>query len=79
MTAELYDGMAAAMSDQLRNSAGFIAHYSQPIEGGFEVVELWESRAEFDAWYNGTVMPAVAQAGINPETTVTEVHNVIAI
>jgi hypothetical protein len=79
MTQEMYDGMADRLVDDLRLMPGFIAHYSRAIDGGWEVVELWESQDEFDDWYKGHVMPAVQQAGLSPQLSVTEVHNMIAI
>jgi heme-degrading monooxygenase HmoA len=79
MTQEMYDGMVAQMVDEMRMMPGFIAHYSRAMDGGWEVVELWESQQEFDDWYQGHVAPAVQQAGINPQISVTEVHNMVAI
>jgi hypothetical protein len=66
MTKAIYDQMSEGMLPQIKKQAGFIAHAGCPIPGGWEVVEIWESQAHFDAWINGVVLPAAGPAGMAP-------------
>jgi hypothetical protein len=45
---------------------GLIFHASGPIEGGWGVIDFWESRAQFDAFIAEHVMPVVGTAGAAP-------------
>jgi hypothetical protein len=45
---------------------GLIFHASGPIDGGWGVLDFWESRAHFDAFIAEHVMPAVASLGGPP-------------
>jgi heme-degrading monooxygenase HmoA len=78
MTAEMYDGMAAALNPVLRSSPGFVAHAAAPIPGGFLVTELWESEEAFAAWFNGHVRGPAQAAGLSPINTITPAHNIIS-
>jgi len=77
MTAEMYQGMSDQMLPVVKTMAGFIAHAGIPVPGGFQVIEFWESRENFDAWFNGVVKPAAEAAGINPTTTYQEAHQIV--
>ena len=43
---------------------GMIFHASGPIDEGFGVIDFWESREDFDAFFGSTVQAAVAEAGV---------------
>ena len=43
-----YDQAVAQVRDQLRRAPGFVAHAAGPMEGGYRVVEFWNSREELD-------------------------------
>ena len=77
MTAELYNGMSVQMLPVIKTMPGFIAHAGMAIAGGFQVIEFWESQEHFDAWYNGTVKPAAAAAGLAPLMTYVPAENII--
>jgi heme-degrading monooxygenase HmoA len=68
MTRAIYDQMSEGMMPQIKKQAGFIAHAGCPIPGGWEVVEIWESQEQFDAWLKGIVMPAASAAGMAPSS-----------
>ena len=58
MTTEMADGMVqAGVADQLKAAAGFRHHVSGPTEAGYRVIEVWESRDTFQAWFDGTIKP----------------------
>jgi quinol monooxygenase YgiN len=43
---------------------GMIFHSSGPIDEGWGVIDFWESRADFDAFFGSRVQAAVAAAGV---------------
>jgi hypothetical protein len=43
---------------------GLIFHASGPIEGGWGVLDFWESRQHFDKFITERVMPAMTEQGI---------------
>jgi heme-degrading monooxygenase HmoA len=44
---------------------GMIFHSSGPIDGGWGVIDFWESRADFDAFFGSRVKAAVDASGID--------------
>ena len=43
---------------------GMIFHSSGPIDGGCGVIDFWESRADFDAFFGSRVKTAVDETGV---------------
>jgi hypothetical protein len=43
--------------------AGLIFHAARPIDTGFEIYEVWESKAHADKFNEEVVWPAVARSG----------------
>ena len=72
MTQEMYEGMSAQMMAVIKAMPGFIAHAGMQIPGGWQVVEFWQSREQFDAWYESGVKASVAAAGLRPIFTYAE-------
>jgi hypothetical protein len=52
---------------------GFMMHVAYPSPGGFSVGEVWESRGQFETWFNENVKPNVP--GVQYE--VIELHAVV--
>jgi hypothetical protein len=69
-----YDKVSANLTHLMKRQPGFTMHVAYPTPGGFYVTEIWESRAQFETWFNETVKPNVP-AEIQPE--VTELHAVV--
>jgi hypothetical protein len=65
MTQELYERIAPYILDQVRENAGFIAHAAGPIEGGWQVTEIWTSQSQHDAWFFGSIAPSIPD-GVRP-------------
>ena len=42
---------------------GMLFHVARPVDGGFEVFEVWESKAKADKCNEQVVGPAVARTG----------------
>jgi hypothetical protein len=74
MTQEMVDGMAAALKDQMKAHPGFVVHTNGPVDGGWRVVEVWDSEELFTAWYEGSVKPNLPE-GIEPQVTSRELHD----
>ena len=56
--AEIVEPMQrAGVVDQLRKAPGFQGHWSGPSGADYKVIELWESREAFQAWFDGTIKP----------------------
>jgi hypothetical protein len=43
---------------------GMIFHSSGPIDGGWGVIDFWESRGQFDAFFGSRVKAAVDATGV---------------
>ena len=54
-----YEQLAAALLPLLQATDGFIAHAAGPVEGGYQVTELWESKAAHSDWVAAHVAPAM--------------------
>ncbi len=72
MSTSTYDAIAAAASPSQGKAAGFVAHYAIVEDGGIKVIEIWESVAAHDAWYNEVVKPNLPP-GV-PEPTFAPLH-----
>jgi hypothetical protein len=58
LTEEIYSGMIGQMMPLMRSSKGFISHAGGPSpSGGWRVVEVWESQADGEAWFDVNVKP----------------------
>lgn len=60
---------------------GMLFHASGPIDGGWGVIDFWESRADFDAFLEDRVQPGIAASGVQmegpPDIKEFPVHEVI--
>ena len=45
--------------DKMKSAPGFKGHWSGTTDTGYRVVEVWESPAAHQAWYDGTVKPSL--------------------
>jgi hypothetical protein len=72
-----YDQVMEAMA--LGDSApdGALFHWVAATGDGIKVVDVWESKEQFDAFATSQIMPNVQKAGISsaPEMTTHELHN----
>ena len=56
-------------------SAGFLTHHAGPTEGGFCVIETWESAESLQAFYETKLRSALAAAGIQVKPRIFEIVN----
>jgi hypothetical protein len=64
-----YELLAAALLPLLQAADGFIAHAAGPVEGGYQVTEVWESEAAHSAWVTAHVIPALPPGTTPPIIT----------
>ncbi len=75
-TQEGYDGMLHALADTIRAAPGFLLHTSHPVEGGWRVIELWETKEAANQFFAKHVAPNLPP-GIRPKRTVQELHSLL--
>jgi hypothetical protein len=74
LTEDVYAGMMGQLMPVLRSSKGFVSHAGGPSpSGGWRVVEIWESEADGDAFFETAVKPNLPP-GMTPERTYHPVH-----
>lgn len=79
-TEELYQAtFDRVIPDRTKPPAGLIAHFGAPgTEGGWQVIDVWESEDAFRSFLEGSVKPAAQELGAPPfESKVVEVRNAL--
>jgi hypothetical protein len=76
---ELYDQLfELVIPDTASPPRGLLGHYAGPGEGGWQVVDVWESREDWDRFRDEKVMPAAQEHGMPPfDSEIVEVHNML--
>lgn len=62
-TQEQYEAVNAQMDVEANPPEGLIFHAAGPIEGGWGVIDFWESREHFDRFLEGRLGPAIEELG----------------
>jgi hypothetical protein len=47
---------------------GLIFHVAGPSKNGWQVIDVWESRADFDRFFDEKLGPAIRLSGVVPTT-----------
>ena len=76
-TKELIDGMFAQLQGPQRSAQGFILHANGGVPGGWRVTEVWDSQADFEAWFDGHVKQAFPEGAPTPSITFDELNNIL--
>ena len=71
VTAEQFDKLEAAHGARQDVPAGLLFHASGPVDGGWGILDFWESREQFDSFVAERVGPAAAKVGI---TAAPDIH-----
>jgi hypothetical protein len=76
-TAEIYDKVLADTNLGGKVAPGEIFHVAGPYEGGWRVVEVWESQEQFEQFAREQFSPLTRKHGAPnpPNITIWEVHN----
>jgi hypothetical protein len=61
-TAEDYAKVKAELGGADETAAGLLSHVAGPVEGGYRIIDTWESRAVANAFWTDHLEPAVARA-----------------
>ena len=67
-----YDAIHERMNVEGDPPAGMIFHSAGPIDGGWGVIDFWESRMQYDRFAADRVGPAAAAAGITAQPDIRE-------
>lgn len=78
-------GVTQAQYDQVRNEvspdnkppAGMLYHVAAPMANGWRVVEVWESQAAADKFFQEKLAQALPKANINVKPDTAQVHNIM--
>lgn len=79
-TQQQYDAIHAHMDVDFNAPKGMIFHSAGPVDGGWAVIDFWESREAFDSFAQSQLMPAGQELGDQgfpgpPEIREFPVHN----
>jgi hypothetical protein len=72
VTADQFGVMERSVDPDTNPPDGLIFHASGPIEGGWGVIDFWESREQFDRFAKERIGPAVAAAGVSAALDIRE-------
>ena len=75
-TEQGYDGMLVALEGSLKHAPGFVLHSAYPVEGGWRVLEVWESKVQANEWFAKAVAPNLPP-GVRPKRSVQELHSLV--
>jgi len=62
-TQEQYDTVHSHIRVDEDPPEGLIFHVAGPVEGGWGIADVWESRGHFDRFLEGRLGPALAELG----------------
>ena len=62
-TQEQYDALHSHLGVDQNPPEGLIFHSAGPIEGGWGVIDFWQSREAFDRFVQSRLQPALQQLG----------------
>ena len=75
-TQEMIDGMRPVL-DKIREQRGFVIHTNGPVADGWRVLEVWDSQADFEAWFEAYVKPAFPEGAPAPVIAFDELNEVL--
>lgn len=76
-TKEMIDGMFAQLSGPQKGAQGFVVHVNGPMDGGWRVTEVWNSQADFEAWFEDHVKATFPEGAPMPAITFDELNAVL--
>ena len=75
-TQQGYDGVLGILAGSLKQAPGFVLHTAHPVEGGWRVIEVWESKEDANRFFAKHVA-ANLPPGIRPKRSVQELHSLV--
>jgi len=74
-TQAMYDAVIERMGLRENPPAGCLVHMAGPIDGGWRVVDVWESQEDFDRFRDERLGAALAAEGMpEPQVSAFPVH-----
>lgn len=78
LSEETYAGMVGQLMPVMRASKGFVSHAGGPSpDGGWRVVEIWESEEDGEKWFDDNVKPNLPP-GATPNRIYYPLHTAFA-
>ena len=77
VTQAQYDQVLKEVSPDNKPPAGMLYHIAAPMADGWRVVEVWESQAAADKFFQEKLAQALPKANINVKPEVSQVHNIM--
>ena len=71
-----YSGLLEVVSPALLSAPGFVMHASHAVDGGWRVVEIWNSREDAARFFATAIAPHLPK-GIRPKLSFTPLHDVL--
>jgi len=75
-SAQGYDGMLARAGDALTRAPGFIMHMSHPVEAGWRIIEIWNSREDAARFFAAHIAPHLPD-GLRPKLSFQPLHSLL--
>jgi len=75
-TEQGYDGMLVALEGALRQAPGFVLHSAHPFEGGWRILEIWDSKAQANEFFAKSVAPNLP-SGVRPKRSILDLHSLV--
>lgn len=75
-TQEGYDNVLNLVREPVKKAPGFILHCAHPVEDGWQLIEVWQTKKEADEWYAKYVTPHLPP-GIHPKRSYQELHSML--
>jgi len=77
VTQTQYDQACKEVSPDNKPPEGMLYHVAAPTANGWRVVEVWESQAAVDKFFQEKLGKALQKANINVKPEVAQVHNIM--
>ena len=78
LTQDQYDKIIEELQAGDITAPGRIVHVAGPMEGGWQVVDVFESQAAFEQFVGGRLAPVMQKLGIAPPPiALSPVHNML--
>jgi hypothetical protein len=77
-TAQGYDAIREHLSAALRQAPGFVLHTSHEIDGGWRVIEIWETKHDANQFFAQHVHPNLSP-GLKPRRSFQELHGLVRL
>ena len=78
-TQEMYDRTMVELNLDAKPAQGLISHVAGPTESGWRVLDVWNTKADFENFLNSRLGRAIHNAGFPGQPSISEfpIHNSI--